>query len=105
MPRRNVRAVRTRQHRSGEGKHPAARSHFPKLERMAGLADIVRPVGVCGAKLKFDTEENAATALDQAQQAHSGSGHIEKRYYECDKCTGFHLTSREGWIQREGEPS
>lgn len=97
MSRKNSRAQKTRLHRSGEGRHPSARKHYPKLERMQALSDTIRPVGMCGRKLKFDTEENAATALEQARAAHSGSGHIEKRYYPCRECGGFHLTSREKW--------
>ena len=100
MPRKNKCAQKRRQKVDRSPYKRAPRSRSPLLDEK-----IVRPVGLCpkSHKLKFDTEENAATALTQARAAHRGSGRIEKRYYKCPDCSGFHLTSRETWVDREGK--
>lgn len=66
---------------------------------------VVLPQGRCPGtgKPRFASKSDAAKALRFAQQdrARAGSGHVEKRWYECDinGCDGFHLTSREEWTR------
>lgn len=78
------------------------------------IEDLVLPDGQCKhftkrPKARFATKHKADKALAQAQQqrARIGSGHVEKRVYQCPKggCDGWHLTSREAfdestWQQR-----
>jgi len=76
------------------------------------VENLVMPDGHCSKpprpgrkpKARFATPEKAARALKQAQQqrARVGSGHVEKRYYECPEtaCGGYHLTSREEYQDR-----
>lgn len=100
MGRKNVRAKEHRRHhrRPDVQRTPTRlKGHVPKAES----GKIVRPVGLCFGKLKFDTEANAAIALTQARAAHAGTGRIEKRHYLCPKCKGYHLTSLEKWVERE----
>jgi len=66
--------------------------------------ELIIPDGRCedhGWKPRpyFNTEAKAAKVLEQAQRQRAGigSGHVEKRYYECPTHPGerWHLTSRE----------
>jgi len=76
-----------------------------KVQPRIQIEDLVLPDGQCRfqtprrPKARFATREKADIALKQAQQqrARIGSGHVEKRVYECPEggCGGFHLTSRE----------
>lgn len=96
---RNARG-RLNRREQGSSRAPGNRS----IQRL-DVSDMVIPDGSClrnpaRPKAKFDTEEKASIALEQAQRmrARMGSGHVEKRYYKCPDdrgCGGFHLTSRE----------
>jgi hypothetical protein len=76
-----------------------------KAQPRISIEDMVLPDGQCRfqtprrPKARFATREKADIALKQAQQqrARTGTGHVEKRVYECPEggCGGFHLTSRE----------
>lgn len=96
MPRRNSK-VRTRKvKRDREKGVPRVKMHEqPRVK----LEDIVLPDGRCGRKARFATKDKADAALRQAQheRARRGSTHVEKRYYRCDRCDGYHLTSREAY--------
>lgn len=61
------------------------------------VSQMVVPVGRCGRKAKFATEDDAKGALKQAQQtrARRGQGYVETRYYQHATCGGWHLTSLE----------
>ena len=77
--------------------------------RMA-LEDIIIPEGKCfrmnkrRGKATFSTEEKARKALRQAQQNRTrmGTGHVEKRVYQCPEggCGGWHLSSREAFDEK-----
>lgn len=70
---------------------------------------VVKPIGRCAlptgkTKLMFATEEIAAEALTEARahkMATGNTGRIEKRYYQCDICNTWHLTSLAEWVERE----
>lgn len=73
---------------------------------------MVIPDGQCDGnprrpKAIFATEEKAAKALAHAQiqRKRTGSTHMEKRYYLCNDCEGYHLTSREAFNPRPGRPA
>lgn len=68
---------------------------------------LVMPVGKCSfqnprrPKAIFKDKETAHEALRQAQlkRSRTGSGHVEKRIYQCPEggCGGWHLSSRESY--------
>lgn len=75
---------------------PAAKPRGPR--RPVPLVAMVLPTGVCRTgKMRFPDERTAARALRQARQNREAmhSGRVEKRYYRCPHCEGFHLTSRD----------
>ena len=68
--------------------------------------DLIIPDGHCHKNpkrplVKFNTEEKARAALEQAQimRARMRSGRVEKRFFKCEVayggCGGYHLTSRD----------
>lgn len=114
MPRKNIRATRVRKDRRIKGEPRAPKA--PRYARVE-VEDIVMPDGRCDfgvkrPKARFSTEAKAAKALEQAkrQRARNGTGHAEKRYYACPEggCGGYHLTSREAYIdgprRQDGKP-
>lgn len=83
-------------------------SEHAKVPPRIPVNELVMPDGRCTRNPRrpkdiFRTEEKAQRALEQAQRtrARMGSGHVEKRYYECEVaeggCGGYHLTSREAY--------
>lgn len=113
MGRKNRNAARARLSRKGEGR-------IPQLPvRRVAIDELIIPDGQCTfrtrkPKARFSTKAKAETALSQArrQRERIGSGHVEKRVYQCPEggCGGFHLTSRESydenaWSARRGESS
>lgn len=77
---------------------PKIHKHIPPVD----VERMVVPTGRCGKKLRFGTPEEAESALRQAQQnrARFGNSAQECRYYSCQRCSGYHLTSRERFEQR-----
>lgn len=103
MPRRNER-VAIKRHRRPRAQ--AQRADYVPVQKHVIPVDIARmvvPTGKCGSKLIFGTKEDAKVALAQAQQRRKrfNNQDQEKRYYSCDRCEGFHLTSRETWQERK----
>lgn len=96
----NVRRSKSRypQERGAAGRKPNRPTRRPSLD------ELVMPDGMCTAnprkpKARFATQEKASLALDQAQRLREsrGSLHVEKRFYLCPDCAGYHLTSRESY--------
>lgn len=85
--------------------------HIPrqqvKQQPRVPVEDLILPDGKCDLmskrrpKARFGSKEKANAALRQAQQqrARTGTGHVEKRVYECPEggCGGWHLSSREAF--------
>lgn len=86
--------------------HREKTAALPKRDRHArvDVERMVTPAGKCyfqtwnGLDI-YPTPAIARRALEQvqAQRRFSGSGRIEKRFFECPEggCGGYHLTSRE----------
>ena len=91
---RDRRKPQARRDKMGKVKKP--RPSLPPVEK------LVLPTGTCPTKKHRFTKEDAPLALKQAQQrrAATRSGRVEKRFYFCDRCSGYHLTSRENWEKR-----
>jgi hypothetical protein len=91
--RRNRRQARPQARRQQAAGRPAA----PAIET------LVIPRGRCprSGKLRFSAED-APRALEQARikRIRSGSAHMEERYYECETCSDYHLTSRTTYEER-----
>lgn len=104
MGRKNVRATKPRLKRNRHA------PEIPKVKKVhhgppPPLDDMVRPVGACPTKkLRYATREDAARALRQAKAKRARLGKdestTEKRWYECDRCDGFHLTHLAEFVQR-----
>jgi hypothetical protein len=90
----------------------ARRNNRPKGGTMVRpIEKIAVPRGRCHfrsakGKLRFLTEQDAQTALDQARatRARQHNSTAEKRFYRCELadggCGDFHLTSLESWTPR-----
>lgn len=97
MPRKNHRPTRPQAQRRTDGSAGHRTPPPPPVETM------VTPTGVCPTrKLRFFPEAEAQAALRQAQakRARLKASNGEQRYYACDICTGFHLTSRKEYLPR-----
>lgn len=101
-----ARAKNNRMNRRPKGE-PRGLPPRPNIPRIP-VSDLILPDGRCTRnprrpKDMFATREKAQKALDQAQHARArmGSGHVERRFYLCEKseggCGGYHLTSRESY--------
>lgn len=112
MPRknRNVGRPNSASRRLAEkGQRPFEPS-ITEQQRRRPVEAIVIPDGKCmrnhrKPKARFATEEKARRALKQAQEDRRriGSGHVERRFYYCDNCDGYHLTSTEAPHIRGGD--
>lgn len=104
MPRKNHRThhPKRRRYETPDLIPRAQRSAAPQPNLKRG--SLVLPVGKCGRKLMF-TLEDAPEALRQAQQKRrmEGSASPEKRYYQCEHCNHYHLTSRETYNDRSAQ--
>lgn len=107
---RSNQAARARNRRLNRREKGASRHEIPKERtiKRVDASDLIVPDGRClrnsrKPKARFDTEEKAKAALEQAQlmRRRMGAGHAEKRYYACPAdeggCGGYHLTSRESY--------
>lgn len=59
---------------------------------------VVQTVGKCvSGRARFDTEALATEALEEARARRIRLGHvkIEKRWYPCHRCRGYHLTAQD----------
>lgn len=53
-----------------------------------------RSDGWCpSGKVRIADEDGAMLALSRARQHRPKGARIERRYYQCDQCGGWHLTS------------
>lgn len=82
------------------GRKNHRRQHAPQRRRGVPPAPpverLVIPRGRCGRKLRFSLEDAPrALAQARAKRQRAGSDHMEQRFYECDRCGDYHLTSRE----------
>lgn len=69
-----------------------------KSHRYKDESDRIAPDGFCSVSHKdyWLTEEQAAAALEAAKRRGVGrGGKLEKRYYRCPWCPGYHLSSKE----------
>lgn len=67
-----------------------------RRKRVRDMSPWFESQGDCpSGKLRYTDERLAAKALAsaQAKRLKRGHDHIEKRYYTCGFCDGFHLTS------------
>lgn len=58
----------------------------------------VKAVGKCpSGNLRFDTEARATEALEAARayRIAKGETQMEKRWYPCHRCRGYHLTKQD----------
>lgn len=65
-------------------------------KRVRDMSPWFEPEGDCpSGKLRYETESKAAKALRsaQAKRAKHNMARVEKRYYACGFCDGYHLTS------------
>jgi len=46
---------------------------------------------------KYETEIDAMITLAKLKSRQSKARRCEQRYYWCDDCGGYHLTSKERW--------
>lgn len=102
MPRKNTRAERPRLKRNRHAPAPIVKPH-PGAPPPRPIHEMVRPQGFCPSKKsRYADEETAQRALDDAQRGRLRAGklYVEKRYYRCDRCNGYHLTSRETFEKR-----
>lgn len=105
---RNVRRSTSASRRMAErGDRPSRSSHGDHAIPRTPVEQMVMPDGICRRnsrkpKARFNTPEKAQKALEQAQRERSrtGSGHVEKRFYKCSACDGYHLTSLEAFEER-----
>jgi len=93
MGRKNRAAKRRPQVRKLKAGEPRTKPR--RVPPPVPLEKMVLPVGRCGRKVRFATEQQAAAALKQAQQnrAHKGQSRAEKRFYFHQTCQGYHLTA------------
>lgn len=106
MPRKNSK-VRSRNVKRDRRQKGEARPQKVVQQPRIPVEDMVVPHGKCylqsrrHGKAIFLTEAEATKALNQAQamRRRTGSGHAEKRFYQCPEggCGGYHLTSREAY--------
>lgn len=55
---------------------------------------------MCGTgKKRYETPVDAMLALDRIQQKRGDAVRLERTYYDCWSCGGYHLTS---WLTSEG---
>lgn len=109
---RSNKAARSRNDRGKLNRREKGGPRSPRIPHAViprvAAEDLIVPDGMCyrnsqKPKAKFNTEQKAAAALRQAQQMRRrrGTGHVEKRYYECEAaeggCGAYHLTSRDSY--------
>jgi hypothetical protein len=71
--------------------------HERTVKRVRNFTPWFETDGQClTGKLRFGTDTAAERALRNAQSARArmGSPKVERRYYPCGFCHGFHLTSQ-----------
>jgi hypothetical protein len=95
--------------RKPQARRRADGTRFQSRPPAQPVETLVVPHGKCfyrsrKGKMIF-TQNEAEKALRQAQadRVRRGSAYVEKRVYECPEggCGGWHLTSRETWVDRE----
>lgn len=66
---------------------------------------IPRPRDECPSrKFGWSFARDAELALERARERHGGDGaKLPVRWYGCDRCTSYHLTSRETWEDVDDE--
>ena len=106
MPRRNIRAIKTKMKRRYEEPEftMARKARNTRVIRVP-LEDQVIPIGRCPSphrKMMFETAEQAKKAMRHANIRHErfGDAHREVRVYGCPACDAWHMTSREAWENR-----
>lgn len=70
--------------------------------RFEKFMDMVNSGQIKCGKIRYESKHLARTALKSAQSARkSAFSKVEKRVYSCDKCSGWHLTSKERHSEKE----
>lgn len=105
MGRRNGNVKRSRKRKlpKSGGHRPQFTASDQRVRPPTPINEVVAPIGKCGKKLRYATREDAEKALRNAQRNRRNTEHVEKRVYgggDCDRCDGWHLTSKEQWSPR-----